>query len=87
MGLTARLSLPPQSLGLGTRPRPNPSANKTGSRRESGDAHMHETQTGTGVVHRLDILSQGKSGSQLAERLGNRAINQRVAGLIPGGAK
>ena len=41
-----------------------------------------------------DILPHGfgtnlpfKRGSQMAERLGNRAINQKVAGLIPIRAK
>ena len=38
-------------------------------------------------VHDICLVVKNRNlsdGSQMAERLGNRAINQKVAGLIPG---
>ena len=31
-----------------------------------------------------EYFTMAENGSQMAERLGNRAINQKVTGLIPG---
>ena len=35
----------------------------------------------------FDAVGGASQGGQMAERLGNRAINQKVAGLIPGHVK